>query len=317
MSKDAPGQAPAPTQRVSQSPDAHRHPRIHPVIIYPFSEPNDFWDLEPLYEKVAQMAQENGRYARPITIMDRKTVLAMKDQREFLDFRRDTVERHSDVLEAWCVDTCQMWYAGLGAAFDRGQEGDVYWLIPGDFNYGTAAGREVLNQLERLPEAVRAGTADFCIGEITMQFESAKEAIDSAGTFPLLYSWFPLEARRIRQLTKRPRSEFFAIGHGFLLEALRQRWYAYEQTTILLLQAVADNRPVGRVPVGDVSDLALGRESLASGIIQLERIERALKSFWLERNHSVTGLAENYLLLQSQSDQICHAAQIHLQNILR
>src|SRR5580765_1914909 len=81
--------------------------RIHPVIIYPFRQPTDCSDLRPLYE--------------------------MEDNGAFLDFRKQVVAKHSEILDAWCVDTCQMWYTGLGAAFERGRPDDVYWLIPGDF----------------------------------------------------------------------------------------------------------------------------------------------------------------------------------------
>ena len=45
-----------------------------------------------------------------------------------------------------------MWYSGLGQAFEKGGEDDVYRLIPGDFNYGSAVGKEVLGRLYDLPE---------------------------------------------------------------------------------------------------------------------------------------------------------------------
>jgi hypothetical protein len=46
--------------------------------------------------------------------MDRKTHYSMEQNKRFLDFKRSVVGRHSEILDAWCVDTCQMWYAGLG-----------------------------------------------------------------------------------------------------------------------------------------------------------------------------------------------------------
>jgi hypothetical protein len=289
---------------------------IHPVVIYPFKQPTDYSDLEPLYEMIAKLDADKERYARPITVMDRKTSLAMNSDKEFHEFRRGTVAKHSDVLDAWCVDTCQMWYSGLGAAMDKGETGDVFWLIPGDFNYGTQVGKEVLANLWQLPEAVGGKEQDLCIGEITLRAESSKQMIDTYGTFALLYNGFPVEARKIRQLTERPRSEFFAIGHGFLHEVLRQRWYAYEQTTVMLLLAVFGSKRVGQLAVGDISDLPLGKESLASAIIQIERIEWVLKNFWLERNQAMVGLVENYRILQAQSEQVCRTAQILLQNAL-
>jgi hypothetical protein len=304
------------TTSASKTTAAKQNLLIHPVVIYPFKQPTDYSDLEPLYEMIAKLDADKERYARPITVMDRKTSLAMNSDKEFHEFRRGTVAKHSDVLDAWCVDTCQMWYSGLGAAMDKGETGDVFWLIPGDFNYGTQVGKEVLANLWQLPEAVGGKEQDLCIGEITLRAESSKQMIDTYGTFALLYNGFPVEARKIRQLTERPRSEFFAIGHGFLHEVLRQRWYAYEQTTVMLLLAVFGSKRVGQLAVGDISDLPLGKESLASAIIQIERIEWVLKNFWLERNQAMVGLVENYRILQAQSEQVCRTAQILLQNAL-
>ena len=48
--------------------------------------------------------------------MDRKTYYTNEGNKSFLDFRENTVARDSKFLDAWCVDTCQMWYSGLGAA---------------------------------------------------------------------------------------------------------------------------------------------------------------------------------------------------------
>src|SRR5438046_838109 len=222
--------------RASQKPA--QKGRIHPVIIYPFRQSADYSDLEALYKLVARLDKEKDKYARPITVMDRKTHYVMEQDKPFLDFRKRVVARHSEILDAWCVDTCQMWYSGLGQAFEAGGPDDVYWLIPGDFNYGTAMGQEVLGRLHDLPEIILELNQDLCIGEIATDHNNAKQLIDTYGTFALLYNWFPAEAQEIRQFTKRPRSEFLAVRHSFLREALAQRWYAYEQTVVMLLHAV-------------------------------------------------------------------------------
>ncbi len=52
--------------------------KIHPVLIYPFKQPGDYSDLEELYQLVARLNEERGKYARPITVMDRKTHYAME-----------------------------------------------------------------------------------------------------------------------------------------------------------------------------------------------------------------------------------------------
>src|SRR5438045_2252608 len=139
--------------------------QIHPVIIYPFRQPSHYSDLEELYGLVARLDKDRATYARPITVLDRKTFYAMEGNKPFHEFRKNTVSRHSDVLDAWCVDTCQMWYSGLGLAFERGREDDVYWLIPGDFNYGSTMGKEVLSRLHDLPEIIQELQQDLCIGE--------------------------------------------------------------------------------------------------------------------------------------------------------
>jgi hypothetical protein len=97
---------------------------------------------------------------------------------------------------------------------------------------------------------------------------------------------------------------------------LRQRWYAFEQTTVMLLLAVFSNKLIGQLSVGDISDLPLGQESLAAAIAQIDRIEWLLKNFWLERNQAMNRLVENNRHLQAQSEQIRQAAHILLQNAL-
>ena len=290
--------------------------KIHPVVIYPFRQPGHYSDLEELYQLIARLDEDKDTYARPITVIDRKTHYAMEANKTFLDFRKETVVRYSDVLDAWCVDTCQMWCSGLGLAHEQGAPDDVYWLIPGDFNYGTAVGREVLGRLHDLPEICVELQQDLCIGEIATDHNNSKQLIDTYGTFALLYNWFPQEAQEIRQYTERPRSEFFAIRHGFLREVLRQRWYAYEQTVVMLLQAVFTNKHMSRFFVGNISDLPEGRESFSSALQQVERTERVLKSIWRERNQPKAGWTEQYQVLETQSEQVRRTALIILKNLL-
>jgi hypothetical protein len=290
---------------------------IHPVVIYPFTQPEDYTDLKALYELVARLDADKTAFARPITVMDRKTHHRMARDEAFLAFKQGTVGRCSEVLDAWCVDTCQMWYSGLGMAFERGAPGDVYWLIPGDFNYGTAVGQEVLSRLHDLPEIILELDQDLCIGEIATDHCNSKQLIDTYGTFALLYNWFPAEAQEIRHFTERPRSEFFAVRHEFLAELLTRRWYPYEQTVVMLLQAVFDQKRITRFFVGNVSDLPEGRESFASALQQVERTERVLRSVWRERNASQPGWAEKYYALALRSEPVRRGGLIVLENMLR
>ncbi len=307
--------------RKKRSPEARARTakgthKIHPVVIYPFYQPNDLSDLKCLYELVARLNLEKGRYARPITVMDRKTHYASVQDTPVLDFRNRTVAPCSDIVDAWCVDTCQMWYSGLGLAFERGRPDDVYWLIPGDFNYGTSVGRDVLDHLHDLPEIILELDQDLCIGEIATDHNNSKQLIDTYATFGLLYNWFPVEAQEIRGFTERPRSEFLAVRHGFLGEVLTQRWYAYEQTVVMLLLAVFGRKRISRFFVGNISDLPEGRESLASAIQQVERTERVLKSVWREHHQSEAGWIDRYRVLERQSDQVRRTALTILRNLL-
>jgi hypothetical protein len=292
------------------------HGRIHPVIIYPFRPEKSHSDIEELYGLVGQLAGEPEIYARPITVMDCKTRNRLAGDKRFKSFRDSVVAATSDLIEAWCVDTCQMWYTGLGAAHERGAPGDVYWLIPGDFNYGSAVGREVLGHLHDLPEICVELKQDICIGEIATSHDHPKHLIDTYGTFALLYNWFPAEAREIRQYTERPRSEFFAIRHEFLGEMLNRRWFAYEQTVIMLLHAVFDQKRISRFFVGNICDLPEGRESVASAQQQLERIERALKTLWRERHDADATWMARFRPLEEQSGQIRCAGMNILASLL-
>jgi hypothetical protein len=286
------------------------------VVIYPIRQPGDFSNLDPLYELIGRLDAEKDAYARPITVMDRKTFYAMEGNKPFLEFRKDSVARHSDILDAWCVDTCQMWYSGLGWAYEQGGPDDVYWLIPGDFNYGTPVGREVLGRLHDLPEICVELQQDLCVGEVATEPGNSKQLIDTYGTFALLYNWFPAEAREIREYTERPRSEFFAVRHGFLGEMLRQRWFAYEQTVVMLLHAVLGHKRISRFFVGHISDLPEGHEPLSSALQQVERTERVLKTLWRERHEPRSGWTEEFRVLETQSEQIRRTAQTVLQNLL-
>jgi hypothetical protein len=310
---------PEPKLRVLKFPANGKKTRtrlIHPVVIYPFIQPEDYSDLRGLYEMVARLDSERSSYARPLTIIDAKTCAANKSKGEFAAFRQAALAKHSDVVEAWCVDTCQMWYTGLGKAFERGGPDDVYWLIPGDFNYGSAIGREVLSRLHDLPEIVLELEQDLCIGEIATDHSNSKQLLDTYGTFALLYNWFPAEAQQIRQFTERPRSEFLSIRHNFLGEMLRQRWYAYEQTVVMLLHAVSNGKQISRFFVGNISDLPEGKESLASAVQQVERTERVLKSLWRERHQARPNWIEQYLALEEESEEIRRTAITILRNLL-
>jgi hypothetical protein len=167
-----------------------------------------------------------------------------------------------------------------------------------------------------LPEICLELEQDICIGEIVTDHNNPKQVIDTYGTFALLYHWFPQEAQEIRQYTERPRSEFFAIRHDFLAEVLHRRWFAYEQTVVMLLRAVATDRRISRFFVGNISDLPEGGESFASAMQQVERAERVLKTVWRELHEHKPNWQRRYRELERQSEDIRRTAMIILENLL-
>jgi hypothetical protein len=311
-----------------------REGRVHPIIIFPFTFPDPEKDrgmglenLKDLYSFISTL-KNDPTYVHPITVMNRQTyytntkwVYKEDLQNKFNDILHNVVEAHSTVIHSWSVDTCQMWLTGFGKAFDEDNPADdVYWLIPGDFNYAKdrqqSKGMRIVEKMKQLPEAVLKHDQDMAIGEISVDINSAKQLIDTYGTYGLLYNWFPHEAQAIRRITDKPRSEFLAICHSFLREVLRQRWYAYEQTIIILLQAVIGKKHIHPIELGDLSDLPQGREKLSAAMQQVERTERALKLFWRERNENQSDWAERFKRLDAQSGQIRGAALVILENLL-
>jgi hypothetical protein len=174
----------------------------------------------------------------------------------------------------------------------------------------------VLGRLHDLPEIILELDQDVCVGEIATGHNNSKHLIDTYGTFALLYTWFPAEAQEIRQFTERPRSEFFAVRHGFLREALMQRWYPYEQTVVMLL--AGGLRQEAHQPLfGRQHFRPAGRsEPLAPALQQVERTERVLKSVWRERNQFRSDWIQQYRQLEAQSEQVRRAAFTILQNHL-
>jgi hypothetical protein len=97
---------------------------------------------------------------------------------------------------------------------------------------------------------------------------------------------------------------------------LNRRWFPYEQTMVILLQAVVSRKRIARFFVGNISDLPEGRESLASAMQEVERTERVLKTQWRERHSHEPGWSTQYRLLETQSEQVRRTALTLLENLL-
>jgi hypothetical protein len=266
-------------------------------------------------------------YHRPITVMDRRTVDDNFHEKGFRDLLNNVIEAYSEIVFVRSVETCQRWLTGFGHANDKSRENqrtsDVYWLIPGDFYYASDTGKEALAKMKEIPRKVyeREEQCELCLGEITTPPNSSKQLIDTYGTYGLLYNWFPVQAQVIAGITTKPRTEFFAIGHSYLNQALRHRWYPYEQTLAILLHVMGGPTPARRilkVELGEITDEAESRDSLASAMSQVERIERMLKLYWREyyAKHD-PNWPDKFRKLDIQSQQIRGAAMVIFEQVLK
>ena len=318
------------------TPLRKHHKVIRPIIIYPFGHPKDTQHIELLYTDLVSKISEdqNGKYVKPITVINCQTHYRVKETQikegpkskkileSYENIRTNLVEKYTNIIDSWSTDTCAMWLRGLGEAYKTSNVNDVFWIIPGDFHYNTPFGREALKLMLKIPDKVYDGHCELCLGEIEVPLNSAKQLIDTYGTYGLLYNWFPAEAQGIRQITSKPRSEFFAIGHDFLGTALvSERWYAYEQTLIILLQNMRGQRTVRKVipePLGQIEDDPASRSTLSTAMQQIERTERALKLFWRELNEpKYPGeWPDLFRKLDRQSEQIRGAAMTIMQQLL-
>lgn len=305
---------------------------IRPVVMYPFSQPKDLAHIDRLFRFLEELNNDpNYVYARPITVINRQTHhRSQADPNTERAYRlgRAIVEAKSDVVDAWSIDTCNMWLSGFGEAMARADlansVNDVFWLIPGDFHYDASPVDSInpLTEMSKLPRLVYDGKCELSLGEIRVPPSSSKQLIDTYGTYGLLYNWFPAEAQGIRRITSKPRSEFFAIQHDFLKTAMvNERWYGYEQTIVILLQNMRGQKPVRRVEsvaLGGIEDDPSARSSLASAMQQIERTERVIKQFWRELNETKHqgDWPDLFKKRDLQSEQIRAAAMTIMQQIL-
>lgn len=306
---------------------------IRPVVMYPFSQPKNLKSLEALYASLDSLKTDE-RFLRPQTIINNQTrYRSMGDRAKSVDITTafDTATQKiiapvSDIVNVWAVDTCAMWLTGLGNAFELAQADgavhDVFWLIPGDFDFASLPGQKALEVMREIPLKVISGKFEICLGEIKVPLNSAKQLIDTYGTYGLLYNWFPAEAQGIRSITDKPRTEFFAINFQTLERALvDSRWYAYEQTLMILLQNMSGKsavRNITSIRLGEIVDDESTRNALAAAMQQVERTERAFKLFWREKaeREGTPNWHEEFRRLDAQSESVRTAAMVILRRIL-
>jgi hypothetical protein len=218
--------------------------------------------------------------------------------------RSSLIDKYS-VLRVWSVDTCQMWLAGWGKVLDDNYDpkrsfppDEAVVQIPGDLTeirsrnpLSTNPLAEFLRNLEVM--CLELAGADLVVGDFDVYPQKAKQLIDTYGTLPLLYNWFPEVARKLRVVggsgIGRPRSEFIAASTRFLehfITTKEFRKFAYEETLALLIQAILDvdgEWRIDRHDIGIVEDYG-GDRGFREAIDQIERTERMLKVLW-RRDH--------------------------------
>lgn len=335
----------AQTSKAREIPELEQEAKqvIFPIIIYPFTQPTDEESFDLLLKdiKAAVSKAKDYHFEVPLVVINRQThyrnydsgfeIMSTADKRKVYKKTVNKLKKLEEegklrILDVWSVDSCQMWLAGFGECYDiskaNNRVNDVYWLIPGDFFYASTAGRAMLNKLIQLPISVASGDCQLCLGEIDAPGNSSKALIDTYGTYGLLYTWFPAEAQGIRNITSRPRSEFFAINQEFLSAALvNERWFGYEQTIVILLQNMKGNKTVRRVKsinLGEVPDDATERKTLPAAMRQIDRTERLLKLLWRDSNQVTlaSNWPDRFRLLEMQSEQVRGAAMTIMGHIL-
>lgn len=185
---------------------------------------------------------------------------------------------------------------------------------------------------------------DIVIGDYKSPNHSAKELIDTYGTFPLVSNWFREAFRKITNniyeindsnnigLIK-PRSEFINIRKD-VLEMLINKYnpFAYEQTLNLIINWYINEKQengIYKFTLGDLQDDKTFRK-YKNCIDQIERTERMLKFVWRRTNEpkqksykTVQDFKEayhKYMLEYAEHDKrsnaICETANIVLENFL-
>lgn len=145
---------------------------IHPIITFPYSFPNTTEHLGKLYEElIAKKVNTDPRFTKPITVINQQT-MQRNEKNSLFEKAVKMAVNYSDTRYTWSVDTCQMWLSGIGAAYEHGNTGDVYWLIPGDFLYAgkNSIEGDTLNKMLKIPLRVnkqeKGQTIELCLGRI-------------------------------------------------------------------------------------------------------------------------------------------------------
>lgn len=299
-------------------------------IIFPYRVPDGDHDIFDRLIDIIKHTNKNNK--KRLNTSDKPPVLVVNQD----TIRKGTYERFAryvndrgtvnldqevDLLNAWAVDTCQMWLAGFGQVIeddDRSREDDLCILqIPGDLKHIDHF-EKFIDELENMRLHIEDGD-DLVVGDFDVTPFGSKHIIDVYGTYPMLYNWFPRVAEAILKTKKilRPRSEFIALKRTFLDFALTKRKFAYEQTIAFLIYGLTDDQPweITKRDLGAIKDYDESR-GFREANDQLERTERMLKLLWREQNGGDRFSVNEFERLERRSTAVRDAAVVSFRNFL-
>jgi len=298
--------------------------QVHTVIIFPYNGFTQSSEREKMFWRIVQCCQRVNKNKLPIVVLNRDTK-ERKQADSFLEDRR-TLNNELRVVNAWSVDTCQMWLNGWGRVIDSHdtEDEDRIVLLPGDIDTVTEL-NEFMSELESF---IDLASWDIVIGDFSSGYMfNPKELIDWYGTYALMANWFPNVARGIHSLRlNKPRSEFLNIRVKVLRKLLESRKFAYEQTLNMLVRSwnfTNDNSWKYSLKVKKLGNLKDDNSSrhYRDCLDQIERTERMLKLLWREINYhnlkeDSPEFIELYDRLDRHSTSIRENSRIIIRNFL-
>ncbi len=318
---------------------------VRVMVLFPYVLPENDTDrlrVVRILGNVIQVVQESMRTGRGLHSSPKQPVMVLNrvtQRNRYFQNVMDTLGIKKDdwqFIYSWSVDTCQDWLCGWGKIIDDWYENghnekEGILQIPGDLSdVGEPSDPdpigEFLGNLQNMANSVGASQSDFVIGGYELIRRGGKFLIDTYGTLPLLYNWFPEVASQIRhKRITRPRSEFVAGTVEFFDKMLvNHRRFAYEQTTTFLINAFSmagatdqiQSPNIREVPLGRIQDHT-GDRGFREAIDQLERMERMMRLLWRTSHGGNRFNVDEYFVLDERSAAIRSAAMVTFRNFLQ
>lgn len=290
---------------------------IFPIIIWPFLEQSSTKHCEALINFFASLSDD--RVMTP-------TIVVNQHSKKWIEKKQiqKIVSLNWQIKWVWSVDTCQTWldaFATSHQSYLEKLENDTlntykqnlnkdkicsHLLVPADFHYNSKDGENALYEMVVQFDNMLSSRFDLNIGQLNSRNESFKNLVDKFGTWKLLNLWFPDEARVIlKSSISHPRSEFIALSDQLLVEMLNKRWFPYSQTIIFILRMLhAGNQ--NRINVYELGNLIedLPSDPFKEFVIQIERIDRALKTYWIDSKSKFDTWISTYSEINKKSNNL-------------